>query len=225
MHCLTEGSLLDSEYSARDQVEAGERLEHLQKLRADRRRLASKKVKHCNPSRVPLPQGSTVFVDASVKVDLTKSFAAMGLHIERSAIKSIIIVAQNPGVLPPAIEWTATLNGALVVDPDYVLSCSAAGTCLVYKAAIVAGGTHAKPRHFWCSMRFKQLHADLYQVLTQSARSEVSVWQEVDRAALAHAVAVNTAGPVRQHRNMAAIAIVAGTEGILYTSVKSVSSK
>ena len=67
-------------------------------------------------------------------------------------------------------------------------------------------------------MRFKQLHADLYQVLTQSARSEVSVWQEVDRAALAHAVAVTTTGPVRQHRNMAATAIVAGTEGeIVYT--------
>ena len=99
----------------------------------------------------------------------------MGLHLERSAIKSIIIVVQNPGVLPPAIEWTATLNGALVVDPGYVLSCSAAGTSLVYKAAIVAGGTHAIPRHFWCLMRFKQVHADLYQVLTQSARSEVSV--------------------------------------------------
>ena len=143
MHCLTEGPLLDSEYSARDQVEAGERLEHFEKRRADRRRLASKKGKHCNPSRVPLPQGYTVFVDASVKVDLTRSCAAMGLHIERSAIKSIITVAQNPGVRPPAIEWTTTLTGTLVVDPDYVLSCSAVGTCLVYKAAIVAGGTHA----------------------------------------------------------------------------------
>ncbi len=112
------------------------------------------------------------------------------------------------------LRWQVVLWGGLVCDHLFLLySGQGQGTCVRYAPAIACGGTKVKPRWWWASGRFKDVHAYEYRSLRVLSTSQRSVWREAaTKQEFAAQVSKNLRGPRNQHRPLQAIGLVTEPE-------------
>lgn len=210
---IQEGTMLPSEYSAADEATAAQRVQQIAKLRSKRTRAALKKASLLKGRILPtILVGSQIYLDVSTDVRTCSAanpnaLAAMrGCDVVRARHAAECFLVENPAKLAPETMWSVCLNGGLVVDVEFLQHGN--GSAVTYMPAIQSGGTHARPRIFWCSDKFKGNHASLYAILVASSVRAESVWREVGRAAWCTEVEKDQKRPQRQRRGLNAIAIV-----------------
>lgn len=220
---LTQGTLLQSEFSHDDMHDAQTRVEHLRDLKRKRQQAALKKdvllagrAQDIHPAKC----GTQAFIDIGphavlpLTSETIRHFAATrGVILVKQPWDADVFVARTPSDLSPPARWAAALNGGLIVDCTFFNSNGESGSSVKYTRAISRGGNKTQKRMFWCSKRFKENCACLYKVLTGSAGKSYSVWKEVpDINAYARLIAKFNSGPERQRRPLQTIAVVANAE-------------
>eukprot|EP00969_Alexandrium_andersonii_P374061 15485355-Alexandrium_andersonii.AAC.1 len=162
-------------------------MKHFIDLRTKRRKTAhdkAAKLRTRSDSDFILPPGSKVYLHPELPpLDTNRCVAyakQKSMKVQREPVGADVVVAPMPGQLDRLTQWAITLCGGVAVDPGFFMNMHGerTGSCIAYMAAIMSGGTRARPRLFWASPGFRRAHPDLYSCLSRAAKVTGSVWRE-----------------------------------------------
>ena len=214
------GHLLPTECSETDVVGVNIWNAHQQELRTKRLRTALHNSEAVAPAKLIDMAGMKVFVDPTATTDEPSIRAAiaqfaklMRLHMQAFLGGADLYVVPRPADVSQRMLYHLVLGGGRTCDHSFLLSNGAHGASVVYKPAIIVGGTRSKPRYWWASAACHKEHSYFCKLLNILSQEPRSVWCEMSSSAdLAHQVEVNHRGPKRQHRPLQAIGILIARE-------------